>query len=347
MGEIFARRSAATRVDFTGERLTSGQAGQTEFEHLHRYFFAREFCRDKDVLDIAAGEGYGSAYLAQQARTVIGVEIAEAMVAHASDSYPQNNLNFRKGDARRLEFAAKSFDVVTSFETIEHFCEQAEFLDEVSRVLRPNGVFIVSSPDRDIYSPPGSPVNPFHARELSRQEFEAMLRARFVHCDFYAQRPMTGTALLLDSAGAGQGSSRTFERRGDQHFEASSGLPRAPYVVAVASNAAPAERFDSVYIETSDIEGYARNMAALLAQQAEQFGQQIDGLQQELQAAARAAEIAEDRIQSLAAQILSMATQIQSIETSTTWRWTAPIRRAANRLANLRAPEDKLEPAAW
>ncbi len=292
MGEIFARQASDSQVTFTGERMTSGHAGQVEFEHLHRYFFAREFCQDRDVLDVAAGDGYGSAYLAQKARSVIGVELSGEMVARANASYGQPNLNFRQGDARRLEHAANSFDVVTSFETIEHFLEQDKFLDEVRRVLRPAGILIISSPDRDVYSPPDSPANPFHARELCRQEFEALLRARFEHCDFYTQRPMTGTVLLAEPHRTNRGSSQTFERRGERHFEASSGLPRAPYILAVASNSPIPACFDSVYIETSDTEGAARNLTARLAEQAERLGQRIEILEQQRDAAIRAAESA-------------------------------------------------------
>ena len=320
MGENFARRSSDSRVDFTGERMTPDHSGQAEFEHLHRYFFAREFCQDRDVLDVAAGEGYGSAYLAQKARTVVGVELSAEMVAHAAASYMQPNLTFRQGDARRLEFAADSFDVVTSFETIEHFLEQEAFLDEVRRVLRPNGVFIVSSPNRDVYSPPGSSANPFHAKELCRDEFEALLRPRFGHCDFYSQRPMTGTALLAEPAGVARGSSRTFERRGDRHFEASCGLPRAPFVLAVGSNAPIATGFDSVYIETSDTEGAVRKLTARMGELAEQ----IDRLEQQRDAAIRAAEFA--------------TMQVQRIEASHTWRWTAPARLAFGALAKWRRP---------
>ena len=325
MGEIFARSLPAERIDFTGERMTSGYSGQAEFEHLHRYFFAREFCRDKDVLDIAAGEGYGSAYLAHKARTVVGVEISAEMVAHAKASYRQANLSFRQGDARRLEFLPKSFDVITSFETIEHFLEQEAFLDGVARVLRPTGVFIISSPDRDTYSPTGSPANPFHVNELSRGEFEALLRARFVHCEIYAQRPMTGTVLLAQRDGAARQHSRTFERRGDGHFEASGELPRAPYVLAVASNSPIPANFDSIYIETSDIEGPARQMASLVAAQAEQAAQlarQIDTLQLRLDAASLDAKMAMARV--------------RSIEASTTWRWTAPLRHAVRAITSLR-----------
>ena len=324
MGEIFSRELSDKALDFTGERMTSGHSGQVEFEHLHRYFFAREFCRDKDVLDVAAGEGYGSAYLAQNAQSVIGVELSAEAVEHASASYQRPNLTFRHGDARRMTFPDASFDIVTSFETIEHFLGQDEFLDEVRRVLRPEGVFIISSPDRDVYSPVGGPVNPFHVKELSRQEFVELLRTRFRHCDFYAQRPMTGSAILAETTLNTAERSRTFERRGDQHFESSRGLPRAPYVLAVASNVPIPAGFDSVFIETSDVDWPQRQMASHEAQVAE-LGRQMHVLQQQRDMALqqRDATLGEAEI---------VKAYVRKMETSTSWRWTAPLRQMVHAL---------------
>ena len=129
------------------------------------------------MLDVASGEGYGSALLAQVARRVIGVEYSGPTVRAAAGNFPRPNLQFLQGDARALPLADGCVDAVVSFETIEHFDRQDDFLREVRRVLRPDGSFIVSTPDRDIYSPAGTAANPFHVHELSRAEFTALLQA--------------------------------------------------------------------------------------------------------------------------------------------------------------------------
>lgn len=167
MGEIFLRERADDALPFTGERLTGTVAGQIEIEHLHRYFLARELARSKDVLEIACGEGYGAALLAQVARSVLAMDISAEAVAHAQRAYRQSNLEFRLGDARRLDVPENSVDLVVSFETLEHFREHEEFYAEIRRVLRPGGILILSTPDRDIYSPDGSAANSYHVRELT------------------------------------------------------------------------------------------------------------------------------------------------------------------------------------
>ena len=248
MGEIILRPVPPVAMPFTGERLTSDYGGQTQIEHLHRYLIAREWCRGKDVLDVASGEGYGAALMAQVARSVTGVEIAPDAVAHATGAYAASNLRFVTGDARDLPLPAALFDVVVSFETIEHFAEQAVFLDEVRRVLRPGGLLIVSTPDRDNYSPAETPANPYHVQELTGSEFRSLLLSRFAELELAVQRPIFGSVLWPEHAGAAV--PVCFERRGVDHFERSDGLSRPQYWVAFASDSPIAPLPSSVYIDT-------------------------------------------------------------------------------------------------
>jgi glycosyltransferase involved in cell wall biosynthesis/SAM-dependent methyltransferase len=252
MGEIIKRPNPPTALSVSGERLTSGYRGQTMIEHMHRYLLAREWCRDLSVLDIASGEGYGSALLAQVATSVLGVDISAEAVAHARTAYKRDNLDFVVGDARLLPAADGSFDVVVSFETIEHYGEQAQFLAEVRRVLRPEGLFIVSTPDRDNYSPADTEANPYHARELTEEEFRSLLQVQFKNVGLLMQRPVHGSVLLAAQPEAAS-PPLCFERRGDHHFEGSAGLARPQYIVAFASNSALPALPPSVYIDTGKL----------------------------------------------------------------------------------------------
>jgi SAM-dependent methyltransferase len=264
MGDIFRRETAEHPEPFTGERLTAAVGGQVQIEHYHRYLFARSLVAGLDVLDVASGEGYGSALLAQVARLVIGVEHSGSTVRTAAGNFPRPNLQFLQGDARALPLADGCVDAVVSFETIEHFDRQDDFLREVRRVLRPDGSFIVSTPDRDIYSPAGTPANPFHVRELSRSEFTSLLRGAFRHVRVMRQRAMIGSALLADIGSSEP--SLVFDRRGDTHFEACVGLPRAPYLIAVASDREPPPLPPSLYIHRGDLDTESLHRSALANQ---------------------------------------------------------------------------------
>jgi SAM-dependent methyltransferase len=261
MGEIFRRETAEHPEPFTGERLTTAVGGQVQIEHYHRYLFARSLVPGLDVLDVASGEGYGSALLAQVARSVVGVEYSQPTVHGAAGNFARPNLRFLQADARALPLADGCVDAVVSFETIEHFDRQDAFLREVRRVLRPDGRFIVSTPDRDVYSPAGSAANPFHVHELSRLEFASLLRGTFRHVLVMQQRALIGSALLGETGSPAP--PLVFDRRGETHFEACAGLPRAPYVIAVASDREPPPLPSSLYIDRSDLDTEQMRLMAL------------------------------------------------------------------------------------
>lgn len=282
MGELFDRTRPVTPLGWTGERLTTDAFGQVEIEHLHRYFLARHLCRGMDVLDIASGEGYGSALLAQTARSVIAIELNQSAVEHAAHSYQRDNLSYKKGDARQIDLPDSSMDCVISFETIEHFYEHEQFCAEVHRVLRPDGIFVVSSPDKDIYSPANGPTNPYHVKELTKGEFHKLLSKYFATICMMAQRAMIGSVIVADHRPGTPTETLTFERRVDDRFEVSHGLSRSQYVIAVCSNGEHAPSMTSIYCEKADIDG-ALSLPSML-QSLQAMRRDVDAAQAEAQA---------------------------------------------------------------
>ena len=276
LGKLIRREAASKPIQFTGERMTSDISGQIEIEHYHRYLFARDFCDDRDVLDLASGEGYGTALLSQVANLAVGVEIDDSAVSAAQKEFSRPNLRFQQGDACTLPLEDASFDVVVSFETLEHLHDQDKFLAEVRRVLRPGGLFIVSTPDRDIYSPVGTPPNPFHVHELTMSEFTCALRRRFAQVALATQRPMIGSVILGEVL---HPIPRVFERRGAQHIEANAGMPRAPYLLALASDSALPPLPCSLYLERSDLDTDPQ-MRADAERRAIALSHEIEALQQ-------------------------------------------------------------------
>jgi len=256
MGEIFEKTTPEVPLSWTGERLTTAAESQVQTEHFHRYFLARSLCRDLDVLDVAAGEGYGSALLAQTARSVVGVELDAETIAHARRSYASSNLNFLEGDARQIPLPDHSVDMVVSFETIEHFSEHDYFLAEVRRVLRPGGRLLISSPERDCYSSVSDSANPHHVKELTGSEFLTLLQKNFSHVLMQGQRTILGSLLVAENAPtiSQKSSPLIFERHGPERFEVSQNLPRPVYLLAMASDEPIHAMPDSFYIEDGNIQ---------------------------------------------------------------------------------------------
>src|SRR6478736_3042785 len=166
-------------MQFTGERFIPTEQGKIRLEHYHRYAMALDLIKGKVVLDVACGEGYGSFFMSDTAHSVTGVDISNEAVQHASEKYNKPNLSFHQGSATALAFPDASFDVVVSFETVEHLAEQEQMISELRRVLRPEGILLISSPNRPIYSEESGEHNEFHVKELDFNEFDVLLRAQF------------------------------------------------------------------------------------------------------------------------------------------------------------------------
>jgi SAM-dependent methyltransferase len=174
----------------TGERFVPGTRGEIWIEHWHRYHFARRWATGRAVLDVACGEGYGSALLARDAASVIGADISTDAIGHARARYASiANLRFECAPCTRLPLEAASIDLAVSFETVEHIAEQAEFLAELARVLRPGGLLVLSCPNRLEYRDKRGFENPFHVKELYREELGKLVGAHFPHTAWYGQRP--------------------------------------------------------------------------------------------------------------------------------------------------------------
>jgi ubiquinone/menaquinone biosynthesis C-methylase UbiE len=177
-------------LSWTGERFIPGAGGpQIHAEHLHRYVIARGLSVGKRVLDLGSGEGYGAAYIAQVASSVDGVDVDDDSVSHAAEVYrEQANLTFHKGNGARLPFDNAIFDLVTCFEVIEHVANQDEIVNEVRRVLKPDGVALISTPDKKTYSDDRNYRNEFHVKEFYVSEFEEFLGRYFPRVKFYGQK---------------------------------------------------------------------------------------------------------------------------------------------------------------
>ncbi|MBL8234128.1 MAG: methyltransferase domain-containing protein [Bryobacterales bacterium] len=177
-------------AEFTGERVIPGKVDPDLWnEHFARYAFATRLARQKRVLDIASGSGYGSAELAAVAKSVTGVDVADEAVALARQSYPLPNLTFQSASAEQLPFPDGSFDLIVAFEVIEHLHDWRKLLYESRRLLAPGGQFIVSTPNRLYYEETRreSGPNPYHVHEFEFEEFHSELTACFPHVAVFLQ----------------------------------------------------------------------------------------------------------------------------------------------------------------
>ena len=284
-------------LEFTGERFTPECVREIWYEHWHRYAFAQALASGRRVLDAACGEGYGSAHLAARAQSVLGVDISQDAVAHARSRYTTAaNLRFETGDCTALDaLPDASFDLIVSFETLEHVAAQERMLDGFARLLAPEGVLLISTPDKRNYSDIPGTVNEHHVRELYRDEFEALLAARFPHRRLYAQKLLFQSALWVQDE-AGDYAATTM--RADGTLQPTLDYPPLYYVAVCGRHPLPAmpalslfgDAAESVYAHYNDeVRKHIRagHLIADLQRQLADAHATIDDLRRRLDAASR------------------------------------------------------------
>ncbi len=155
----------------------------TYAEHMTRYICAQTLVQGKTVLDIASGSGYGTQMLAKKAKKVFGVDVDETSVKYAKQCYDAPNIEYKVGDGEAIPLPDNAVDVVVSFETIEHIKDYAKFIQEVKRVLKPDGLAVISTPN-DLEFAEG---NHFHLHEFEYDELVGLLKKDFANVDSYFQ----------------------------------------------------------------------------------------------------------------------------------------------------------------
>ncbi len=243
-------------LEWTGERFLPWIKDSTvAYEHLHRYAYAATLVTDKRVLDLACGEGYGSHMLATAASSVVGVDLDAGVIEHAAAKYGSGTLQFLSGSITAVPIPDdQSFDFIVCFEAIEHIENQRKLLEEVKRLLKPEGIFMVSTPNKAIYRDASPQENPFHVKELYFEEFRDLLAGYFRSVRFLGQRIHPSSSIWPIGVTTANGFHEFVMERGGSEFEFISEEKRTPlYFIAIASDSTAAQpRSGSVLVDQSD-----------------------------------------------------------------------------------------------
>ena len=160
-------------------------------KHIARYMFTYNFVQNKEVLDVGCGCGYGTKHIADSnAKKVIGLDIEKDAIDYAKIHYEKENLQYIVSDCKRVPFPNNNFDVIVAYELIEHLRAPEIFLDEMFRLLKDDGTFLVSTPNKATFSPNtdiyDSP-NEFHVREYYYDQFVELLKSYFSKVEMFAE----------------------------------------------------------------------------------------------------------------------------------------------------------------
>lgn len=195
----FGKKSMSERTD----RNNSGFFESRIFaDHCTRYNFAASFVKNKTVLDIACGEGFGTMILSRKAKEITGVDISVNTIIDARKKYNTSNypsIRFISSEALIfLKKTRKKFDVIVCYETIEHIKEYKIFLTLINKRLKSEGLLILSTPNKkfsDLLA--GDTFNPFHVKEFYCEELTNIVTEIFGQIpQVYFQRPVQNNRVL-------------------------------------------------------------------------------------------------------------------------------------------------------
>lgn len=157
------------------ERADDTLANNVTYQRcLYAYDFAIPYITGKNVVDIGCGLGYGTSLMAAYADRITGVDYDGATIEANKIKHKKiPNIDFVQSSVPPVAFADNSVDVVTAFQFIEHIEMRKEFIKDVLRVIKPGGVFLLTTPN----ARKSLARNPFHVHEYTFEEMIKELRS--------------------------------------------------------------------------------------------------------------------------------------------------------------------------
>ena len=192
-------RKLAAGLKFRGESIWPGVQNDLYVAHLSLYAFFRPFIAGKRVLDVASGSGYGAAFLANGARSVLGVDLDARNVRYAQRTFGDTNLRFVCGDAEALlECVPEAgFDTITSSNTLEHLVRPERFLSSARALLSSDGCLLIAVPPiRNDAERAANDAIPYHRSNLFIREWASLFAQTGWTAAPYLHRYRPGEHLL-------------------------------------------------------------------------------------------------------------------------------------------------------
>lgn len=153
--------------------------------HIASYYFSLPLTKGKTVIDLGCSDGYGSSLIAKSAKEIIALDIDRQTIEEARKKYKNENLKFKIGNALMLNWKNK-FDIVVSFQVIEHIKDVGMYLNQINKILKDKGIFICSTPNRLLRLSKGQkPWNKFHVHEYEAEELLSILKNHFLRVDVF------------------------------------------------------------------------------------------------------------------------------------------------------------------
>jgi SAM-dependent methyltransferase len=320
-------------------------SSETAYGRLTGYVFARRYVAGKVVADISWDEvGLGSRLLAETAESVAGLANSTEAVDLARSAHPAPNVEYRKVDLPKLPYPEDHFDAVVALGVVENLEQPEGLVREARRVLKQDGILMISSLDKLAFADGYDPQGTGYRRGMYAVEFQELLEAHFGRVFLYRQGAVAGGCVLpISGEVAGPAVESTTLSLSSPHV--SEEPPATRSVMAVCANGVGLEQekpyllldrdrrvFDECEDRAEDVELLRGEIRQMQETEAQAF---LDALK------LRGTEIgylrarirnSDAQIHGLKNQIHGLKNQIRNMENSTTWRIFEPYRRLRARM---------------
>lgn len=172
--------------------ISGDQVSQEQIDRLyHRYFWAAQYCKDKDVVEAACGTGQGLGFLKKISNTLEAGDYSEEILSIARKHYGKE-ITLTRFDAQNMPFQTGSKDIIILFEALYYLPDPEKFLTECARVLRPGGKVLIATANKDLYDFNPSPHS---YKYYGVSELNDLFTEKGFSCDFFGYLAVTNVSL--------------------------------------------------------------------------------------------------------------------------------------------------------
>lgn len=312
---------------------------ENAYRRLAGYRFAQRYIEGKSVAVICLEDvGYEANLLAGVAESVEGLTSSPEAVEQAQAFYPAPNTRYERANLPELPYSGEHFDVVVAFEVIETLDYPHDLISEAKRVLKKDGVLLLSTPNKQVYSNQRNHADPEHRREMYVPELREMLERSFEQVELYRQTAVAGALIFKDSANLSGGSIES-ARSSISEPAISEDSPEADFVVFVCSDSALAEGEDERPYLLLDRDRRLLEECADHREDIKLLRDEIRDMEQtEIQAFQDTLRFRNTELTHLRTKNKELQTHVQNIENSRAWQLLRAYRRlraVAGRLKRL------------
>lgn len=173
--------------------ISGDEVSQEQVQRLcNRYYWATDFCKGKDVLEVACGTGQGLGYLNRVSKNFEAGDYSKAIINIAQNHYKER-IKISAFDATNMPYEESSKDIVILFEAVYYLPDFEKFIVECKRVLREDGMILIATANKDLFD---FNPSPFTYRYFGVKELSDFFKQHGFSVNFWGDTPVSEVSII-------------------------------------------------------------------------------------------------------------------------------------------------------